>query len=60
MKETIEIKREEYEKLVKVATAAGTLSRRFLPKVNYGDSFLDADAIMALNEFHQAIRDYER
>lgn len=58
MKETIEIEHEEYEKLIKVATAACVLSSRFIPKVNYGASCLDADAIVAMNEFHQAIRDF--
>lgn len=51
MKETIEIEREEYEKLINVATAAGVLSSRFMPKVNYGASCLDADAIVAMNGF---------
>lgn len=60
MKDVIEIDREGYEKLIKVATAASVLSSRFMPKVNYGASCLDADAIVAMNEFHQAIRDYEQ
>lgn len=60
MKDVIEIDREEYEKFIKEATAASVLSSLFMPKVNYGASCLDADAIAALNEFHQAIRDYEQ
>ena len=54
--EAITISKHEYENLKKLVESARALNDRFLPKVNYGASFLDADAMAALNDFSLEIR----
>lgn len=49
--EAITISKHEYENLKKLAESARALNDFFLPKVNYGASFLDADALVALSDF---------
>ena len=49
--EAITISKQEYENLKKLAESARALNDFFLPKVNYGASFLDADALAALSDF---------
>lgn len=49
--EAITISKHEYENLKKLAESACALNDFFLPKVNYGASFLDADALAALSDF---------
>ena len=49
--EAITISKQEYENLKKLAESARALNDFFLSKVNYGASFLDADALAALSDF---------
>lgn len=49
--EAITISKQEYENLKKLTESARALNDFFLPKVNYGASFLDADALAALSDF---------
>lgn len=44
------------EHLEKLADASAELADVFLPCVNYGASFLNADAIAALNDFRMKLR----
>lgn len=57
--EKITISKKEYENLKELVKSARDLNELFLPKVNYGASFLDAAALKALNEFSEKIRKAE-
>ena len=54
--EAITISKHEYENLKKLAESARALNDFFLPKVNYGASFLDSNALGALSDFSVEIR----
>ncbi len=57
--EKVTISKKEYENLKKLVKSARDLNELFLPKVNYGASFLDAAALAALNDFSEKIRKAE-
>ena len=57
--EKVTISKKEYENLKELVKSAHNLNELFLPKVNYGASFLDAAAIAALNDFWEKKRKAE-
>lgn len=48
-----------HQQLEELAIAAKKLNELFIPKINFGTSFMDAKAIEALNNFGTALRKLE-
>ena len=48
-----------HQQLEELAIAAKKLNELFIPKINFGASFMDAKAIEALNNFGTALRKLE-
>lgn len=49
-----------HQQLKEVAIAAKKLNDLFIPKINFGASFMDAKALEALNDFGTALRKLEK
>lgn len=49
--ETITIPKENFDALLNLARTAVALNENFIPKINYGASFIPAEGFVALTEF---------
>lgn len=55
--EQIQISITEYQSLCALKKAAVLLNTDFIPRINFGESFITAEAAVALNDFGIALRE---